>query len=779
MNKTLPYIVDFKQIDKNDVALVGGKAANLGEMLQAGFPVPPGFALTASAYFHILEINNIGPQIKETFKFTNVDRPEELNQASQRIKRLIKRATIPEDLVKQTIRAYEQLGGSRLKHAYVAVRSSATAEDLPGASFAGQQETFLNVRGEANLIEAIRGCWASLFEPRSIFYREQKGFDHFQVGISATIQRMIQSDISGIMFTIDPVKNDKTKIVIEAIWGLGEKIVQGTYTPDRYIVNKADLKIFFRQIIPQKKKLVLSRGQNKELKVKRSKINKVKLSDQQIITLAGLGQKIQQHYFFPQDIEWAIEKDRLYIVQARPVTTMTQPAKNKKKKEKKISTAGLKLVIKGQPASPGLVSGYARVIKSAKEIGKIKEGEILVAPKTTPDFVPAMKRAIAIVTDTGGQTSHAAIVSRELGIACIVGTETGTKELKSNQVYTVDAQTGEIFSGTPLCKDKSPKNPAQTRACRDKLPIKFTIPEFNLLKTHKQTATKVYVNLAEPELAHNVSSRNVDGVGLLRAEFMIAQLGRHPKELIKRGEGHKFAQQLESGMTTFCQAFGERPVVYRTTDFKTNEYRQLNGGRWFEPEEENPMIGYRGAFRYLQDEAVFNLELHAIRQVRQQFKNLWLMIPFVRSPEELRKVKRLLAAYGLVRSPSFKLWMMVEIPANVVCLEKFIKVGIDGVSIGTNDLTMLTLGVDRDNAEVASAYNELDPAVLKLIKQTIKTAKKHRLTSSICGQAPTTHPGLIYKLVKWGITSVSVSPDKIETAREIIYRAERKLIGKN
>lgn len=784
MSKKLPYTLRFSKIDKDDVSKVGGKAANLGEMLQADFPVPPGFAVTAQAYFYVLEHNQLMPKIKDILKVTDVDEPDQLNQASKRTKKLIETAKIPQDLANEIIKAYLNLGYSGLKHPYVAVRSSATAEDLPDASFAGQQETFLNIKGEANVIEACRGCWASLFEPRSIFYREQKGFDHFKVGISATVQRMIQSEVSGVMFTNDPVKNDKKKLVIEAIWGLGEKIVQGAYTPDRYIVKKSDFSIYSRQIEPQKKQLVLSRGKNKEIKVPRSKIHQPKLSDKKIVALAKLGHKIHQHYFFPQDIEWAVENNRLYIVQSRPITTLPESQKNPDKEKKqptpsKTSLSKLDLVVKGEAASPGLVSGYARVIKSAKEIKKVKKGEILVTPMTTPDFVPAMKRALAIVTDSGGQTSHAAIVSRELGIPCIVGSENATKELKTGQVYTVNAQTGEVFKGSPEKSQKKSKDSSSKKSSKKpEMPLKFSIPKFDIIKSHQKTATKVYVNLAEPDLAHEVAGKNVNGVGLLRAEFMIAQIGRHPRDLIKKGKQKEFVDQLESGLTNFCQAFGERPVVYRTTDFKTNEYRRLTGGQYFEPEEENPLLGYRGAFRYLNDEKVFKLELHAIRKVREKYKNLWVMIPFVRSPEELQKVKRLMSSYGLSRSPSFNLWLMVELPVNVLRLEDYIKIGIDGVSIGTNDLTMLTLGVDRDNAEVSSAYNELDPAVLQLVKKTIKTAKKNKITSSICGQAPTTHPKLIYSLVKWGITSVSVSPDKIDVAREIIYQAEKKLISK-
>ncbi len=768
MTKSLPYLVNFEDVDRHDIGLVGGKGANLGEMIKNGFPVPPGFIVTSESYYHILEVNNLKPKIKEIISNLDASNPKNLNHVSHQIKKLILHAKIPDDLALKIIKAYLKLGRGG-NQTLVAARSSATAEDLPDASFAGQQETYLNVSGEANLIQKVRACWASLFEPRAIFYRQEKGFDHFKVGIAVPVQKMVQSDVAGIMFTVNPVTNDKNQIVIEAVWGLGEKIVQGAYTPDHYLVQKQTYKILQKQVNSQTKYMTLSRNQNKELKVPSSRQNKPKLTDDQIIKLAKLGQKIQQHYFFPQDIEWAMEKNVLYIVQSRPVTTIDFS----KKEKPVINTSKSTKLLSGDPASPGMAIGYARILKSAKQIHKIKPGEILVTDMTTPDFVPAMKKAAAIVTNKGGQTSHAAIVSRELGIPCIVGTETATKTLKTGIVLTVNGKTGEVFkSSKSLIKTTKIKPEEKKDKPLPKLTKKQLEPDL------VPTATKIYVNLGEPELAETIALKNVDGVGLLRAEFMIAEMGIHPKKLIHDNKADQFTSGLVQGLEKFCKAFYPRPVVYRATDFKTNEYANLIGGKAFEPVEPNPMIGYRGAYRYIKDQRVFNLELKAISHVRNKLnlKNLWLMVPFVRTVSQLAETKKIITDHHLVRSANFKLWMMVEIPSNIVLLEDFIKVGIDGISIGSNDLTMLMLGVDRDNSEVAPIYDERNPAVLWALKQAITVAKKNKITSSICGQAPSVYPDLTQKLVKWGITSVSVSPDMIEQSRTIVYEAEKRLV---
>ncbi|MGB9911109.1 MAG: phosphoenolpyruvate synthase [Microgenomates group bacterium] len=755
-------ILWFEEIDKDDISLVGGKGANLGEMASFGIPVPPGFVVTAKAYFDFLEKNKLTFKIKNFLSLTHPKKPETYLEASEKIKKLILAQEFPQDLGKEIIESYLKLGGV-LSQAEVAIRSSATAEDLPTASFAGQQKTFLNIKGEANVVEKVKECWASLFEPRAIFYREEKGFDHFRVGIAVVIQKMIPSEVSGIMFTCDPVTNQKNRIIIEAIWGLGEYVVGGKVTPDIYWLDKSNLNIIKKEINPQKIQLLPSkRGKtpNQEKPVPLQLQNKRKLTDKQIIELAQIGKKIHRHYFYPQDIEWALYKGKFYILQTRPVTTVNFKEK-KTIKAKKIKE---KPILVGQPASPGIGSGPVIVINSIKEINKVKQGDILVTPMTNPDFVPVMKKVAGIVTDKGGQTSHAAIVSRELGVPCVVGTKNATKILKNGEIITINGTTGEIYKGNPFAKK-------QTSLVFS--PLK---KEENIALSTLKTATKIYVNLAEPELAEEIAQRNVDGVGLLRAEFMMAQIGIHPKKIIKDKKQKFFIEKLANNLTSFCKAFYPRPVVYRTTDFKTNEYRNLIGGKAFEPEEENPLLGFRGAFRYITNPEILELELKAIKEVRKNYNNLWLMIPFCRTPQELQEVKKIIVGEGLIRGPSFKLWLMVEIPANVILLEEFAKVGIDGVSIGSNDLTMLILGVDRDNQNLAPYYPEENPAVLWAIEKTIKTCQKLKITSSICGQAPSVYPRLIDKLVDWGITSISVNPDAIETTRQLVYEAEKRKV---
>jgi len=744
-------ILWFKEVNKHDVGIVGGKGANLGEMTNADFPVPDGFIVTSTAYFHFLRENKLINKINDLLSTVNYDRHESLEQVSGHIKKIIKQAKISNELVDEIFAAYKKLGGV-FKDALVAVRSSATAEDLPQASFAGQQETYLNVKGDANLILKIKDGWASLFEPRAIFYRHEQKFDHFRVGIAIVVQKMIESESSGVMFTIDPVTNDKSKIVLEAIFGLGEYIVQGKVTPDHYEISKNNLEIIKKSIEKQDVALKKVEGKNKEVKLSEIIGKKQKISDKLISEVAQLGKKLEKHYLFPQDIEWAIENNKVYIVQTRAITTTHS---TKAKEQIKISDK-LQLILKGAPASPGIASGNVNIIKSVKDISHVSNGDILVAPQTNPDYVPAMKKASAIITDKGGRTSHAAIVSRELGIPAVVGTEKATQILKTGMTVTVDGAKGEIYKGGVQIQKSSEEH----------------------VHCNIKTATKLYVNLAEVSVAEKISKECADGIGLLRAEFMMADIGTHPMKLIKDGKSKDYIDKLADQLGVFCKSFYPRPVVYRASDFKTNEYAGLKGGKEFEPVEPNPMLGFRGAYRYIHNPKVFKLELAAIKKVREKMdlNNLWLMLPFVRNVRELTDVKHLISEAGLHRSQHFKLWMMVEIPSNVILLEDFINVGIDGISIGSNDLTMLLLGTDRDNSEVASEFDELDPAVLWALEHAIKTAHKHGITSSICGQAPSVHPSLVDKLVRWGITSISVAPDVIDITKQNIANAERKLI---
>jgi len=751
MKQETKIIAWFDEVTKDDIPLVGGKGANLGEMVHARIPVPPGFIVTADAYFKFLKTSKFTDEIRRYLEDLDVNDSKKLQEVSGLIKDRIYSIPMPPDMVKEIKDAYRKLG-----QGLVAVRSSATAEDLPEASFAGQQSTFLNIQGEDEVVAAVQGCWSSLFEPRAIFYRQEHGFDHFRVGIAVPVQKMVQSETSGVMFTVEPLSSDTTKILIEAICGLGEAIVSGDVTPDQYLLDKNGIRIIDKKIHKQEWQLVRNTeapvGElepNIKIPVPPSKRAKQKLADKDIVALAKVGKMIEDLYQFPQDIEWAREEKQLFILQTRPVTTLKP-----KEETKTLPKIEAKAILTGIAACPGIAVGPVKIVE-ASQIDKVKNGDVLVAEMTTPDFVPAMKRATAIVTDRGGRTAHAAIVSRELGIPCVVGTEVATKTLSDGQEITVDGSRGEVYDG----KVAEPTAAVPTVITQERI----------------KTKTRIYVNLAEPELAEVVAARHVDGVGLLRAEFMIAQIGGHPRYMLHEGKGEQFMEMLSRNITTFAKAFNPRPVVYRTTDFKTNEYRNLRGGDKYEEFEENPMLGYRGCSRYTREPEVFRLEVDAIKKVCQYYDNLYVMIPFVRFVDEMARIKRFLVAEGLYQFPNFKLWMMVEVPSNVFLIDKFIDVGIDGVSIGSNDLTQLILGIDRDNPKLAQQFDERDEAVLMGIEKVIKVSNSKGITSSICGQAPSVYPELTENLVRWGINSVSVSPDMIDETRRIVAAAEAKL----
>jgi len=746
MSKGEKAVVWFNEVTKKDIGLVGGKGANLGEMTNAGIPVPPGFIVTAAAYFDFIEKSGLGGKIKSVLEPVDVHNSKQLQEIAEKVQVLVKEGKMPPETARAIEEAYVKMGKG-----LVAVRSSATAEDLPEASFAGQQATFLNVEGEKEVVRAVQDCWASLFGARAIFYRQEQGFDHFKVGIAVPVQRMVQSEAAGVMFTVEPTTSNKEKLIIEAVLGLGEMIVSGDVTPDHYIVDKKSEKISEKQIKKQEWKLVKKAGahgkaDNIKIDLTPEEQARQKITDQDIIFLAKIGLTLEKHYDFPQDVEWATENGKIYIVQTRPITTLKETAGA-------THDIDAPVILSGAPASPGVANGPVKIVPDPSQIDKVLDGDILVAEMTTPDFVPAMKRAAAIVTDRGGRTAHAAIVSRELGIPCIVGCEKATTTLKDGQVITVDGGNGKVYDG--------------------KIEVASDI------KIRKRgevvTKTKLLANLAQPDIVDRVATRDVDGIGLLRAEFMVAEIGEHPSAMIADGRGGEFTDKLANELMKFAKAFYPRQVVYRTNDFKSNEYKALKGGEKYEEDEENPMIGYRGASRYITDIETFVLELNAIKKVREQYDNLWVMIPFVRTVKEMADTVKIMAENGLKRSDKFKLWMMCEVPSNVILLEDFIKVGIDGISIGSNDLTQLTLGIDRDSAKLAASFDERNEAVMISIEKVVRTCKAKGVTCSICGQAPSVYPEITEKLVEWGITSVSVSPDMIDVTRDIIANAEKKL----
>ena len=759
----------FSEINKNDVVIAGGKGANLGEMYQAGFPIPPGFVVTASAYDKHLIENKIVDIIRNEISKIDVNNTEQLEAVSKKIRDTIKSKDMPYEVEEKIRTAYRKLCENAGRKVYVAVRSSATAEDLPNASFAGQQDTYLNIKGEDNLIAAVKNCWASLFTARAVFYREQEHFDHMKVKLATVVQMMVQSDKAGVVFTVDPIYEDPDIIAIEAGYGLGEAVVSGQITPDTYRVSKKTMKIIDKSISKQTWEYKKVDGADKKVDVPENLQKAQKMTDFEIISLAKICAKIEEYYGFPLDLEFAIEKSNIYIVQARPITTLNK-GKKKKNEEQKLSESGSEgpdvketdheIIVQGSSASPGIGQGRAVLVSNKDDLSKVKSGDVLVTKMTSPDYVPAMKRASAIVTDEGGMTSHAAIVSRELGIPCVVGTENGTKLIKDGEIITVDGTHGIVYKG----KVAFEKEETETHATAENV-----VPP---------TGTKIYVNLAEVDLAEKVSKLPVDGVGLLRAEFMIADIGVHPKKMIKDGKGQEFTEQLAKKLKRFAAAFYPRPVVYRTTDFKTNEYRNLKGGKEFEPVEANPMMGYRGAARYIHEPEVFKLELNAIKMVREKYKlkNLWMMIPFVRRIGEIRAIKEMMHEVGLYQTRDFKFWIMVEVPSTVFLIDKFCEEGIDGVSIGSNDLTQLTLGMGRDNAMLAREFDERNEAVLRAIHHVIDTASKYGVTVSLCGQAPSVYPEFAEKLVEYGITSMSVNPDAVVRTKWIVASVEQRIM---
>jgi len=780
--KNQKLVLWFEELRKEDVPLVGGKCANLGEMINAGIPVPPGFAVSAYAYKRFIEETGIAQKIYDILDETITDPkdPKQYEEASKKIRALIESTPIPEYLQKEIVEAYRKLSEkTRSKEVFVAVRSSATAEDLPGASFAGQQETFLNVKGEKQLLESVRKCWSSLFTPRAIFYRTQKGFRHEKVLISVAVQKMVNSRSSGVMFTLHPVTGDRSKIVIESVWGLGEAIVSGAVTPDHFEVDKNSMKIVAKNIVKKTVEYVRDpkTGKTIHAEVPPERQEAPSLTDEEVIELAKIAKRIEQHYGVPQDIEFAVDRDlpfpqNLFIVQSRPETVWSmKEAPAEVRTSQTTSVAEATIVLKGLPASPGVHVGKAKVVFSPEEAEKeIQKGDILVTKMTNPDWVPYMRLAGAIVTDEGGMTCHAAIVSRELGIPCIVGAKEATKLMKSGQTYTVDARSGVIYEGVVEELVKGAEEKAEAAAAV-------------VAQAPVVTGTKIYVNISIPDVAEKVARETqADGVGLLRAEHLMVSVGKHPRLLIEEGGEQKMIDAFAEGIRKVAQAFYPKPVVYRFLDFKPDEFLALPGGEKYEKEAghvgPNPLIGYRGAFRYIKEPDIFRLECRAIKKVREEYglKNVWVMVPFVRRVEEFIQAKKIMEEEGLKRGPDFKVWIMVEVPSTVLLIDKFIEAGIDGVSFGTNDLTMLILGIDRDDAAVQEIYDERNLAVRRAISHVIRTCRKYGVTTSVCGQAPSNYPEMVEFFIREGATSISVNPDKVIETRNLVASIERKLM---
>lgn len=768
-------MVSFEHISRADVGTVGGKGANLGELVRAGFPVPPGFVVTAGAYLQAMDAAGVREKLVDIVAAVDTTDPSALASASSALQALISDASIPEVLAKEVIDAYHRLGEGEDKDVAVAVRSSATSEDAGDTSFAGMNETFTNVVGEQELLARLKDCWASVYGRRVIAYRSSQNVVA-EPAIAVVVQQMVDVERSGVMFSADPATGDREVVMIEAAFGLGEVVVGGQVEPDTYLVDKTgpqQRQVHIRQVHIGKKDLKIVRGadgHDERVILDSAQALERVLSDDEVLGIARMGIEVEAHYGTPQDMEWALDVDgRCWLVQSRPITTL-----GTKSGQPDVAAPEASLpapILQGLPASPGVADGPVRVLLSIDEADLLQSGEVLVAPMTSPDWVPTMRRAAALVTDSGGMTCHAAIVSRELGIPAVVGARGATKTLRTGEVVTVHGSRGVVYPGhlsAPLISggasvsansgDNARREPSATSG--------------------ETLATRLYVNLAIADRAEEVAALAVDGVGLLRAEFMIADAlgGEHPRFLLAQGRREQFVAALTESLLRVALAFAPRPVIYRAMDFRTNEFRELKGGDGFEPHEENPMIGYRGCFRYVRDPEVFAMELEALARTREQAPNVHIMIPFVRTRWELEVCLEAIDSSALGPSRGLHRWVMAEVPSIVYRIPEYVDMGIDGVSIGSNDLTQLMLGVDRDSEICAELFDESDAAVLDAIQRIIEACNRAGVTSSLCGQAPSNDPSFAERLVRFGITSVSVNPDAVEPARRALSGAERRIL---
>ncbi|HUS75106.1 MAG TPA: phosphoenolpyruvate synthase [Methanothrix sp.] len=748
-------VVWLEEVGKNDLSVVGGKGASLGEMINIGVPVPGGFAVTAQAFRDF--INRAGIS-KKLFEALNVDVNQEtqLHQAEKTAKKLIMEAKVPEDIENAIKSRYEEMCKREGEQVFVAVRSSATAEDLPDASFAGQQETYLNTRGAEDVFNAVRKCWASLYGARAIFYRVEQGFEHDKVNLSAIVQKMVDSEKSGVMFSSQPSTGEPL-VVIEGAWGLGESVVSGSVSPDNFVVDRKTKNIVSKYIATKEIMIIRDPKTQKTvtINVPDEKKDAVVLTDSEAIELAKYAEILEKHYGIPQDIEWGVEKNKIYILQSRPITTIN----NGKKTEAATEESG-KVLLRGLGAAPGVATGIVRSIASGRELDKVKQGNIMVTKMTMPDMVPGMKRAGAIVTDEGGMACHAAIVSRELGCPAVVGTKKATSLLKDGMEITVDGGKGIVYEGRVALA--APAKPASAASGGG---VVFTKPI---------TATEIKVNVSEPDRAQAAAATMADGVGLLRIEHMILGLGKTPNWYIKNGKTEEYINELVKNIKIVADAFFPRPVWVRTLDAPTDEFRAMEGGEG-EPIEHNPMLGWRGIRRDLTETEHFRLEIRAFKKLHDMgLTNVGIMLPMVQHVREFQKAKAIMFEENLDLE-NIDIGIMVETPGAALTIEDFIEDGIDFISFGTNDLTQYTLAVDRNNENVAGLYSELHPAILKLIEYVVERCNEAGVKTSICGQAGS-YPEMAKRLVEIGITSISANIDAVATVRETVARSEKILM---
>ena len=752
--KEMPNVLWLEEIKKEDIPSVGGKGASLGEMTSIGLPVPKAFVVTAQAFRRFLVETGIEETLYRRLEHLDVDDNGALESVSRDVQDLVMSVEIPDHIREEITDAYNRMGANGT---VVAVRSSATAEDLPEASFAGQQETFLNILGEADLLDAIQRCWASLYGARAIYYRAKQGFDDRSVNIAVVVQELIRSEKSGVMFTSHPVTGEPLTIV-EGSWGLGEAIVSGSVSPDNYVYDLRSGRVVDR-LIAEKEIMIVPEGEHGTKVVNLSGEQRVApvLSDEEVARLATLGKIAEDHYGVPQDIEWAIVGNEIFILQSRPITTIKRPEIPRGGQAKPMGAQGV-ILLEGQGASPGIATGRVVIVRDVKDTSAVKDGDILVTRMTNPDMVPAMRRVSAIVTDEGGMTCHAAIVSRELGTPAVVGSKKATKVLKDGQIITVDGEKGIIYDGT--LETPAVAAPAPVAAAAAAAPV--------------ITGTLVKVNVSLPEAAQRAAATGADGVGLLRIEHLILGLGKTPGWYIAHGKEEEFIAELYRGIKIVLDAFPGKPVWVRTLDAPTDEFRNMEGGE-SEPIEHNPMRGWRGIRRDLKSPDQFRMQVEAFRRLwAAGYSNLGVMFPLVNHPKEFIQARAMMEEWG-VDVEKVTLGVMVEIPSSAILIEDFIKAGIRFASFGTNDLVQYTLAIDRNNENVANMYEPEHPAVLKLIDYAIKACRANGVECSICGQA-----GSDQKMVAWlvehGITSVSANIDAVPRIREAVARKERQIL---
>lgn len=764
-------IVWLSQIRQGDSRNVGAKAAGLGELHDLGIPVPPGFVLTTSLYREFLRSNRLDRLIVQAVTGLNPDDSRSVQAASETIQAAIRQAVIAPKIEAQILEAYQELRLQPGGALDVAVRPSIPPTEGANRQTMGHHTTLLGVSGNRRLLGAIKEVWASLFTPRAIYYRQVHGVDHQSAvpGAAIIIQALVAADVAGVLTTADATTGDQSLLTIEAAWGLGQAVVRGLLTPDEYVIEKSSGEVVERHIATQPWRLGRARlsGPVQHIPVPEALQQLSKLEAKQLAQLASLGITIERHFQFPQTTEWAIADGQVYFLESTPL-----PRVSKKLAVRTPTNIGAVVataprpLLHGTGATLGLASGPVRIIHSAEDLAHVAPGDVLVAELTTPDFLPAMGTIAAMVTDAGGRTSHAALLSHEFGIPVVVGTGTATHLLHEGQTVTVDGTAGNIYLGA-IDNDQITSTKSQT----------ISNHQYRNRRTPIRTGTKILVNMAIPAKAAEIAAQGADGVGLLRAEFMIAALGEHPKAMITDGRTAEYITKLADGIEEIARAFHPHRVVYRASDFKTNEYRALKGGEQYEPHEENPMLGLRGTARYLADPPLFQAELAALKDVRARrgYDNVQLMLPFVRTVPELTKAKEYVAAAGLLGERTFQLQMMVEVPSNVLLIDQFLDVGLGGVSIGSNDLTQLILGVDRDAEHLSQAFNELDPAVLAAIGHVIRACRARHVPVSVCGQAVSQYPSFTEFVVREGVTSLSVDPTSVNAVRSLVASIEHHL----